>query len=214
LFNSAIGEGSKIMYNRDPRQRVSKAAPWLTLDGDPYPAVIKGRIQWDRGRLHDPGEVPVRAAGSLGAATSDSLNGVVRQENRTIGYIRNSVKATVDAYDGTVSLYSINDNDPVLRAWEGVFPGTVKPSKDVPAELRQHFRYPEDLFKVQRELLARYHVSDPQSSSARRRSGTCRPIPPRKVPRTPPGRAPSSRRITCWPRSATRNSPPSRSPAR
>jgi uncharacterized membrane protein (UPF0182 family) len=87
---------------------------------------------------------------------------VVRQENRTISYIRNSVKATVDAYDGTVTLYSIADNDPVLRAWEGVFPGTVKQSNEVPAELREHFRYPEDLFKVQRELLARYHVSNPQ----------------------------------------------------
>jgi len=62
-----------------------------------------------------------------------------------------------------VTLYSINDDDPVLKTWEGVFPGTVKSSKEVPQELRQHFRYPEDLFKVQRELLARYHVSDPQS---------------------------------------------------
>jgi uncharacterized protein len=162
LFNSAIGEGSKIMYNRDPRQRVSKVAPWLTLDGDPYAAVINGRIQWIVDGYTTLEKFPYAQQVPLGSATSDSLNGVVRQDNKTIGYIRNSVKATVDAYDGTVSLYSINDDDPVLRAWEGVFPGTVKQSKDVPKELRQHFRYPEDLFKVQRELLARYHVSSPQ----------------------------------------------------
>lgn len=163
LFNSAIGDDSKIMYNRDPRLRVSKVAPWLTLDGDPYPAVIKGRIQWIIDGYTTLENYPYSEQVPLGAATSDSLNGVVRQENRPISYIRNSVKATVDAYDGTVTLYSINDDDPVLKTWEGVFPGTVKPSKDVPSELREHFRYPEDLFKVQRELLARYHVSDPQS---------------------------------------------------
>ena len=163
LFNSAIGDGSKIMYNRDPRLRVSKAAPWLTLDGDPYAAVINKRIVWIVDGYTTLEKFPYAQQVPLGAATSDSLNGVVRQENKTIAYIRNSVKATVDAYNGTVTLYSIDDNDPVLRAWEGVFPGSVKSSKEVPQELREHFRYPEDLFKVQRELLARYHVADPQS---------------------------------------------------
>jgi uncharacterized membrane protein (UPF0182 family) len=162
LFNSAIGDGSKIMYNRDPRLRVSKAAPWLTLDGDPYPAVINKRIVWIVDGYTTLEKFPYSQQVQLGSATSDSLNGVVRQENKTIGYIRNSVKATVDAYDGNVSLYSIDDKDPVLRAWEGVFPGTVKPSSEVPKELRAHFRYPEDLFKVQRELLTRYHVTSPQ----------------------------------------------------
>lgn len=163
LFNSAIGDGSKIMYNRDPRLRVSKVAPWLTLDGDPYPAVINKRIVWIIDGYTTLEKYPYAEQIPFGAATSDSLHGVVRQENKTIGYIRNSVKATVDAYDGNVSLYSIDDNDPVLKTWQGVFPGSVKSSKEIPSELREHFRYPEDLFKVQRELLARYHVEDPQS---------------------------------------------------
>ncbi|GLZ41634.1 UPF0182 family protein [Actinokineospora sp. NBRC 105648] len=160
LFSSQIGDGAKIMYNRNPRDRVSLVAPWLTLDGDPYPAVVNGKITWIIDGYTTLENFPYSQRTALGEATTDSLGGVVRQENRTISYIRNSVKATVDAYDGTVTLYSIDDKDPVLKAWQGVFPGTVKPSSDISPELRSHFRYPEDLFKVQRELLSRYHVSD------------------------------------------------------
>ncbi|WP_018684122.1 UPF0182 family protein [Actinokineospora enzanensis] len=160
LFSSQIGDDARIMYNRNPRERVNKVAPWLTLDGDPYPAVVNGRILWIIDGYTTLENYPYAQRTSLNEATNDSLGGVVPQDNRTISYIRNSVKATVDAYDGTVSLYSINDKDPVLKAWEGVFPGTVKPSTEISPELRQHFRYPEDLFKVQRELLSRYHVAD------------------------------------------------------
>lgn len=162
LFSSAIGDGSKIIYNRDPRERVRKAAPWLTVDGDPYPAVVDGRIQWIVDGYTTLEHYPYAQDTPLGEATTDTLTGVARQENRTISYIRNSVKATVDAYDGTVNLYSIDDEDPVLKAWQGVFPETVKPESEVPRSLREHFRYPEDLFKVQRDLLKRYHVSNPQ----------------------------------------------------
>ncbi|ALG06896.1 UPF0182 family protein [Kibdelosporangium phytohabitans] len=162
LFNTGIGEGSKIMYNRDPRERVKKAAPWLTVDTDPYPAVIDGRIQWIVDGYTTLDNYPYSQSTSLGQVTTDSLAGVPRQQDKKIGYIRNSVKATVDAYDGSVTLYGIDESDPVLKAWSGVFPGTVKPAKDVPKSLKQHFRYPEDLFKVQRDLLARYHVTTPQ----------------------------------------------------
>jgi uncharacterized membrane protein (UPF0182 family) len=81
--------------------------------------------------------------------------------DKQVSYIRNSVKATVDAYDGTVTLYAQDESDPVLQAWEKVFPGTVKPKSDISPELQAHLRYPEDLFKVQRALLARYHVDNP-----------------------------------------------------
>ncbi|MFC0114098.1 UPF0182 family protein [Kibdelosporangium aridum] len=162
LFNTAISEGSKIMYNRDPRERVRKAAPWLTVDTDPYPAVVDGRIQWIVDGYTTLDNYPYSQSTSLGQVTTDSLAGVPRQQDRRIGYIRNSVKATVDAYDGTVTLYGIDENDPVLKAWSGVFPGTVKPASSVPQSLREHFRYPEDLFKVQRDLLAKYHVTTPQ----------------------------------------------------
>jgi uncharacterized protein len=158
LFNGDIGEGSKIMYNRDPRTRVSKAAPWLTVDGDPYPAVVDGRIKWIVDGYTTLENYPYAQRTPLGEVTQDTLTGVARQDNRTISYIRNSVKATVDAFDGTVTLYGIDDQDPVLKAWENVFPGTVKHGP-IADSLKEHFRYPEDLFKVQRDLLAQYHVT-------------------------------------------------------
>ncbi|CAM4214857.1 UPF0182 family protein [Kibdelosporangium persicum] len=162
LFNTGISEGSKIMYNRDPRERVRKAAPWLTVDTDPYPAVVDGRIQWIVDGYTTLDNYPYSQSTSLGQVTTDSLANVPRQQDKKIGYIRNSVKATVDAYDGTVTLYGIDEKDPVLKAWSGVFPGTVKPASAVPQSLKEHFRYPEDLFKVQRDLLAKYHVTTPQ----------------------------------------------------
>ena len=166
LFNGDIKDDSKIMYDRTPRERVQKAAPWLTVDGDPYPAVVDGRIVWIVDGYTTLDNYPYAKHTPLGEATTDSLTGVARQDNRDISYIRNSVKAVVDAYDGTVKLYAIDGKDPVLKAWENVFPGTVshellddKSGKF--DELKSHFRYPEDLFKVQRELLTRYHVDDP-----------------------------------------------------
>jgi uncharacterized protein len=163
LFSSAIGDGSKIMYNRDPRQRIGMVAPWLTVDGDPYPAVVDGKIVWIVDGYTTLENYPYAQRTQLGQATSDSLaGGVARQENRTISYIRNSVKATVDAYDGTVNLYAIDEADPVLKTWMNVFPGTVKAKSEISDSLKEHFRYPEDLFKVQRELLSKYHVSDPK----------------------------------------------------
>ena len=108
--------------------------------------------------------LPYSQRASLSDATQDTLNPdgtTQRLVNDKVGYIRNSVKATVDAYDGSVDLYEFDKNDPVLKAWQGVFPDVVKPEAEISDELRQHFRYPEDMFKVQRDLLARYHVDDP-----------------------------------------------------
>ncbi|MFC6093767.1 UPF0182 family protein [Saccharothrix lopnurensis] len=162
LFNSAIGDESRIIFNRNPRDRVEDVAPWLTVDGDPYPAVVDGRITWIVDGYTTLDNYPYARRTALSDATRDSLPGVAQQPNREISYIRNSVKATVDAYDGTVSLYAMDERDPVLKAWQGVFPGTVKPAGDMSPSLREHLRYPEDLFKVQREILARYHVDNPR----------------------------------------------------
>lgn len=161
LFNQAIGSDSKIIYNQNPRDRVQKVAPWLTVDGDPYPAVINGRIQWILDGYTTLDNYPYAQRTALGSTTADSLPGVARLPNREISYIRNSVKATVDAYDGTVTLYAVDETDPVLRTWMNVFPGSVQPGTAISKELREHFRYPEDLFKVQREMLTRYHVDNP-----------------------------------------------------
>ncbi|GAA1985329.1 UPF0182 family protein [Amycolatopsis minnesotensis] len=163
LFSDAIGDGSKIMYNRDPRDRVSKLAPWLKVDGDPYPAVIDGRIQWIIDGYTTMDQFPYAQKTQFGDVTQDSLAGVARQTNASINYIRNSVKATVDAYTGKVTLYEMDTKDPLLKAWEKVFPGVVKPNAEIPPDLRDHFRYPEDLFKVQRDLLSKYHVEDPKA---------------------------------------------------
>ncbi|MGH3927976.1 MAG: UPF0182 family protein, partial [Pseudonocardiaceae bacterium] len=161
LFNQAIGADSKIIYNQHPRDRVTKVAPWLTVDGDPYPAVVDGRIKWILDGYTTLRNYPYAQRTVLGETTVDSLSGVARLPDEEISYIRNSVKATVDAYDGAVTLYAVDEKDPVLATWMKVFPGTVKPSSEISDELRAHFRYPEDFFKVQREMLTRYHVDNP-----------------------------------------------------
>jgi uncharacterized membrane protein (UPF0182 family) len=168
LLSDRINADSRILWNRDPRDRVTAVAPWLTADGDAYPAVIDGRVVWIVDAYTTNNGYPYSQRTQLGEATTDSLtaasgSAVAAQQSNDVNYIRNSVKATVDAYDGTVTLYAVDDNDPVLKVWESAFPGTVKPSSDIPASLSDHFRYPQDLFKVQRELFAKYHVTDPHA---------------------------------------------------
>lgn len=164
LYSGAIGDGSRILYNRTPKERVEAVAPWLTIDGDAYPAVVNHRIQWVVDAYTTTNGYPYASRTTLGDTTADSLTtnqrAVVAQQNQ-VNYIRNSVKATVDAYDGTVKLYEWDTKDPVLKTWRKAFPGTVQPRADIPQQLMDHLRYPQDLFKVQRELLTRYHVTNP-----------------------------------------------------
>ncbi|WP_448852541.1 UPF0182 family protein [Corynebacterium sp. 335C] len=164
LLTDRIGPDSKIIFERDPRERVHKIAPWLTTDSRTYPAVVDGRIKWIVDGYTTLADMPYAERMSLQESTQDSLNQQGTQQalpNEEISYIRNSVKATVDAYDGTVELYAFDEEDPVLKAWRSAFPGVVKPKSEISEDLMQHLRYPEDLFKVQRELMTRYHVSDP-----------------------------------------------------
>lgn len=164
LLSDRVGENSKVLYDRDPRERVEQVAPWLTTDSTTYPAVIDGRIKWIVDGYTTLSKMPYSENASLTDATQDALNPdgtTQRLINDEVGYIRNSVKATVDAYDGSVELYEFDKNDPVLKAWQDVFPDVVKPESEISDQLREHLRYPQDLFKVQRKLLARYHVSDP-----------------------------------------------------
>ncbi|MFC9396753.1 UPF0182 family protein [Streptomyces sp. NPDC057027] len=166
LYSGAIGDGSRILYNRTPKERVEAVAPWLTIDGDAYPAVVDGRIQWIVDAYTTTNGYPYASRTTLGDTTADSLTvgnqqrTVVAQQNQ-VNYIRNSVKATVDAYDGTVKLYEWDTQDPVLKTWMKAFPGTVEPKSEIKGDLLAHLRYPQDMFKVQRELLTRYHVTDP-----------------------------------------------------
>ncbi|MCV7267462.1 UPF0182 family protein [Mycolicibacterium doricum] len=163
LFSNVIGDDSKILFNRDPADRVEAAAPWLTTDTTVYPAIVNRRIVWIVDGYTTLDNYPYSELTSLSSATADSNEVAVNRLalNKQVSYIRNSVKATVDAYDGTVTLYAQDENDPVLQAWMKVFPDTVKPKSEISPELQDHLRYPEDLFKVQRALLAKYHVDDP-----------------------------------------------------
>jgi uncharacterized membrane protein (UPF0182 family) len=162
LLNDAVGaSGAKIIFNRDPKQRLAKVAPFLTVDSDPYPIVDQqtGHVVWMLDGYTTMANYPYSERQSLSDLTHTSLQ--QGQHDTQINYIRNSVKATVDAYDGTVHLYQWDNTDPVLKTWMKVFPGLVQPKSAMPQAIQEHVRYPQDLFDVQRGLLAQYHISDP-----------------------------------------------------
>ncbi|RNM15122.1 UPF0182 family protein [Nocardioides pocheonensis] len=166
LLSSRVHADSKVLYNRSPRERLQKVAPWLTVDNDALPAVVNGKIVWILDGYTTTDRYPLSEKKSFQEMTSDAINprtAYATLPTDQINYMRNAVKATVDAYDGTVTLYAWDDSDPILKAWEGAFPGVVKPRSDIPPDLLAHFRYPEDMFKVQRSLLAAYHVLDPRT---------------------------------------------------
>lgn len=167
LLSNLINKDSKILFERNPRDRVAKVAPWLTLDGDPYPAVVDGKISWIIDGYTTTSGYPYAEGTSLASATQDALtansNAITAQRNQRVSYIRNSVKATVDAYNGTVTLYQWDEKDPVLKSWMKAFPNTVQPKSAISKDLNDHLRYPEDLFRVQRDILSSYHVKDAAS---------------------------------------------------
>jgi uncharacterized membrane protein (UPF0182 family) len=166
LLSGRVNAESEVIYNRDPKDRVQKVAPWLTLDDDVYPAIVDGKILWVLDGYTTTDRFPGSERESFKTMTDDTLQddtGLRTLPTDEINYIRNSVKATVDAYDGTVTLYAWDEQDPLLKAWSAAFPGTVKPYKDISPDLMEHLRYPEDMFKVQRYQFARYHVTNPNT---------------------------------------------------
>ncbi|MDO5671675.1 MAG: UPF0182 family protein [Actinomycetaceae bacterium] len=176
FFSKQVNAKSQILFDRDPVTRINKVAPYLTLDGKAYPAVVDmdgdpktpKRVVWIVDAFTTTDSYPYSAHTSFAEATADSqtsartavLGGI---SNDTVNYVRNSVKAVVDAYDGSVTLYQWGKDDPVLETWKGIFPNQVKPTADIPGDLMAHLRYPADLFKIQRDILARYHVMDARS---------------------------------------------------
>lgn len=160
LTSDAVSSGSQILYDRDPVDRVQKVAPYLTLDSDPYPAVVDGRVQWVIDGYTTSNSYPYSNKVSYNSAINDSTQSTTRTTTDSVNYVRNSVKATVDAYDGSVKLYAWDTEDPVLQTWQKVFPSTLAPISEMSAELLSHVRYPTDLFKVQRLQLGTYHVTD------------------------------------------------------
>ena len=167
LFSSELNSASQLLEVRNPAARVAKVAPWLTLDGDVYPAVVNGGIKWIVDGYTTSSNYPNSQLVNLRSATSTTFvsNGAsVAQSNSQVNYMQNSVKAVVDAYTGQVSLYEWNQQarpDPLLKAWESVFPHLVQPQSRITPALMSQLRYPTDLFNVQRSLLTRYHVTRP-----------------------------------------------------
>ncbi len=152
---------------RNPRTRVAQVAPWLTLDGDVYPAIVGGKVEWVVDGYTSTRNYPNSQQVNLRQATSSALTtsgSNVQQPSTNVNYLRNSVKAVVDAYTGQVTLYEWDQAsrpDPLLQSWESAFPGLLKPQSEIPADLLPHLRYPQNLFDVQRTLLTHYHVTDP-----------------------------------------------------
>ena len=160
LLSDAINSESQILYNRTPAQRIAEVAPYLTVDSEIYPAVVDGRIKWIVDGYTTSTNFPYSNLEAFNLSILDSSSETFNRQVGQINYIKNSVKATVDAYDGKVELYQWDEADPILQAWMKIFPDTIRPKSEIGADLMSHIRYPSDLFKVQRSVLGRYHVSE------------------------------------------------------
>lgn len=155
LFGSnLITDNSEILLERDVRSRVKKIAPFLHFDADPYPVVVDGSVQWVIDAFTTTNRYPYAETANISQLGSDS--GL----NHTFNYVRNSVKAVVDAYSGEVTLYVMDTKDPIIRMWASAFPKMFTKKSEVPPALAAHFRYPEDLFRVQTNLFGRYQFDD------------------------------------------------------
>ena len=155
LFGSSlITEESQILLVRDVRDRVSKIAPFLHLDSDPYPVVVNGSMKWVIDAFTTTNRYPYAETANVSQLSSGS--GL----NHAFNYVRNSVKAVVDAYSGEVTLYVVDSKDPIVKMWKSAFPKLFTDKSKIPAELAAHFRYPEDLFRVQTNMYGRYQFDD------------------------------------------------------
>lgn len=164
VISNYVNDKSQILYDRDPQQRVKAVAPFLSLDSGMYPAVVDGRLVWVVDGYTSTDRYPYAQSVNLDDAVEDSQTDATDSAGnrvRDANYMRNGVKATVDAYDGSVNLYAWDTKDPILRAWKQAFPDAIKDTSEISGDLMSHLRYPEDIFKAQRSLLAKYHVTNP-----------------------------------------------------
>lgn len=157
ILSSLITNESRILIYRNVRDRVQRAAPFLSLDHDPYVAVVDGRLVWILDAYTHTRWYPYSQRFDGSSLIDSGARGVLSDD---VNYIRNSVKVVVDARDGTMDFHVVDQEDPLIAAWQKAFPAlfaTQEPSDD----LRAHFRYPEDLFKIQSEVFLTYHMDDP-----------------------------------------------------
>jgi uncharacterized membrane protein (UPF0182 family) len=160
FLSNAVTSESQILYDRDPIERVQKVAPYLTPDTDAYPAVVDGKVVWIVDAYTTSENYPYSQVQTLSDTIVDTNTQALPYAVDNLNYIRNSVKATVDAYSGEVKLYAWDTEDPILKTWQKIFPSTLLSADKMEAELLDHVRYPSDLFKVQRAILGSYHVTD------------------------------------------------------
>ncbi|NEQ99459.1 MAG: UPF0182 family protein, partial [Cyanothece sp. SIO2G6] len=158
LISNYFAPTSRIHYRRTISDRIHHVAPFLQLDRDPYITVIDGKLQW----IMDAYTVSDRFPYSqpLGRTTTSASRPNIARGS--VNYVRNSVKIVVDAYDGTMQFFVVDETDPVLATYRKIFPGLFTPSADIPPAIRAHFRYPVDLFKAQAQIYAAYHMTDPE----------------------------------------------------
>ena len=160
LLSDAINAESQILYNRSPAERIAEVAPYLTVDTEIYPAIVDGRIKWIVDGYTTTTQYPYSNLESFNLSILDSSSETFNRDTSEVNYIRNSVKATVDAYDGSVDIYQWDEQDPLLKAWMNLYPDTVQPKSAMSGDLMAHVRYPSDLFKTQRSVLGSYHVTE------------------------------------------------------
>ena len=164
LISNYFTEASRIHYRRQIRDRIHQVAPFLKLDGDPYITVIDGRMQWivdtyTTSSRYPYSEPVAQTADILPGMSANAARQVVA---RNVNYIRNSVKVVVDAFDGDMRFFVVDEADPVLATYRKIFPGLFEANDTIPADVRDHFRYPLDLFKVQAQVYLLYHMTDPE----------------------------------------------------
>jgi len=165
LISGQITPQSKVLMVRNLRDILTKAAPFLYPDADPYLVVLDGRLVWVQDMYTVTNRYPYSTSAgddgstSLGRPATGRLN-VGSGLPSDFNYVRNSVKATVDAYDGTVHYYVVDETDPLIRSYRDIFPALFSSFDEMPADLQNHLRYPEDLFRVQSDLYTRYHMTD------------------------------------------------------
>ena len=155
LFGSALLDNeSQVMFVRNIKDRIAKVAPFLKLDADPYPVVIEGKVQWIVDAFTVTDHYPYAQQANIDQLTFGS--GL----NTPFNYVRNSVKIAVDAYDGSMKFYVVDEKDPIIKTWQAVFPKLFTSVDLAPKGLIDHFRYPEDLFRVQTNTYGRYQFED------------------------------------------------------
>ena len=157
LISGFVDGDSRIIFNRDLRLRVQNLAPFLELDADPYPVVSGGRVFYIVDAYTTSDRYPYGQRPDVNDLHSES--GLRKRFN----YVRNSVKVVVDAFDGTTTFYVIDPDDPIIQAWRKIFPGLFEDFEQMPLDLKNHLRYPEDLFRVQTSIWARYFIDDPET---------------------------------------------------